>query len=101
METDTLCRETVKTKGLCLILCYWSESYQPERTAILFILLDFISLLLLDHNLCFGVTGFSTWAVMPAESDSQEGHLMKASNSSLWGKERNQTILQAQKGNKC
>lgn len=45
--------------------------------------------------------GCSTWAVMPAEPDSQDGRLMKASDSSPWGMERTHTVLLAQKGNKC
>lgn len=43
----------------------------------------------------------STWAVMPAEPDTRERRLMKASDSSLLGKERTHTVLLAQKGNKC
>lgn len=46
--------------------------------------------------------GCPTWAVKPAEPDSQDGRLMKASDSSSpQGKERTHAVLLAQKGNKC
>lgn len=90
-----------QTQTVC---CQCCEVYLPERhtrAVLFFSFTTSIKLFLPLHwNKSFDCW-CSTWAVMPAEPDTRERRLMKASGSSLLGKERIHTVLLAQKGNKC